>query len=151
MDFTPFCKCGNLPSTPASSSAAWIYPPPISPAATTGSETPCFNKPPFPRTSYSPNASAHHAVEKSENTKSLATKNGVLRIAVVHAMPEKRVEPHLPDCAMRAHHAHLSVDFVGFTAVRSMNSMIIPATSFFDDCSIPSSPGEEFTSITTGP
>lgn len=47
--------------------------------------------------------------------------------------------------------SHLSVGFDGFTAVRSMNSMIIPATSFFDDCSMPSSPGDEFTSITTGP
>ena len=30
--------------------------------------------------------------------------------------------------------AYLSVDFDGLIAVRSMNSMIIPATSFFDDC-----------------
>src|SRR5687767_14953347 len=33
----------------------------------------------------------------------------------------------------------------------SRNSMILLATSTFVDCSMPSSPGEELTSITTGP
>jgi len=40
---------------------------------------------------------------------------------------------------------------VGLAAVFSMNSMILAATSVLEECSMPSRPGEEFTSMTTGP
>ena len=49
---------------------------------------------------------------------------------------------------------HLSVGLGGFgrfTAAFSMKSITMSATGFPEDFSMPSSPGEEFTSITTGP
>ena len=48
----------------------------------------------------------------------------------------------------------MSVGFGGFgrlTAAFSMKSMTMSATGLPDDFSIPSKPGDEFTSITTGP
>ncbi len=46
---------------------------------------------------------------------------------------------------------HLSVGRLGLLTAFSINSMIIFATSFLEDCWMPSKPGDEFTSMTTGP
>ncbi len=69
----------------------------------------------------------------------------------LHAAADTHPTFHVP-----RHHPgpYLSVGFGGlgrFTAAFSMKSITISATGLPEDFSIPSSPGEEFTSITTGP